>query len=76
MKVMDKRIIVSLPMALYDDAKRIAKKSYISVSALIRASVLEKIKDEFTPEEMNLIEGGHKTFRSGKGVDWRKVKRG
>ena len=76
MKVMDKRIVISLPMSLYEDAKRLAKRSYISVSALIRGSVLEKIRDEFTPEEMSLIEEGHKAFRSGKGTDWRKVKRG
>jgi Arc/MetJ-type ribon-helix-helix transcriptional regulator len=76
MKVMDKRIILNLPSSLYEDIQRIAKKHYLSVSGFIRQSVLEKMKDEFTSDEASLIEEGKKSFRAGKGVNWRDVKRG
>lgn len=76
MQVMDKRIIVNLPAELYKDIKRIAERKYRSISSLIRESILEKIEEEFTAEEMALVEKGRKSFHEGKGVDWRKVRRG
>ena len=76
MQVMDKRIIVNLPTELYEGIKRIAEKEYRSVSSLIRESVLERIEEEFTPGEMTLLEKEHKSFHAGKGINWRKVKRG
>lgn len=76
MPVMDKRIIVNLPLELYESIKRAAGREYKSISSLIRESVLERIEEELTPDEMVLIEKGHKAFRAGKGINWRKVKRG
>ncbi len=76
MPVMDKRIIVNLPTELYEGIKRIAEKEYRSVSSLIRESVVERIEEDFSPEEMLSIKKARKSFRAGKGVNWRKVKRG
>ena len=76
MQVMNKRIIVNLPVKLYEDMKRVAEREYRSVSSLIRESLLEKLEGEFTSEEMSLIEKGHQSFRKGKGINWREVKRG
>jgi len=76
MPIMDKRIIVNLPAELYDSIKRIAEKEYRSVSSLIRESVLERMEEEFTPEEMVLLEKARKSFHAGKGINWRKIKRG
>ncbi len=73
MGVTDKRIIVNLPTELYESIKRIAEKKYRSVSSLIRESISEKIEEEFTPEEMALIEKGRKSLHEGKGINWRKV---
>ena len=75
MKAMDKRIMVSLPSRLYKDIKAIAEKEYRSVSSLIREAVLDKIEEEFTAEEMALVEKGHKSFRAGNGINWRKARR-
>lgn len=75
MPVMDKRIIVNLPAELYENIKRIAERKYKSVSSLIRESVLERIEEEFTPEEMALVEKGRRAFHQGKGINWRKVRR-
>ena len=75
MKVMDKRIMVSLPGALYEEIRRAATSRYQSVAAFIRESLLEKIGDEFTSDQISVIEEGRRSFRAGKGTDWRKVKR-
>ena len=76
MKVMDKRIIISLPVKLYQDIKKVAQRHYISVAGFIRESAMERIEDEFTPKEMALLDNSRKSFRAGKGVNWRAVKRG
>lgn len=75
MQVMDKRIIVNLPTELYKDIKKIAEREYRSVSSLIRESILDKIEEEFTPEETVLIKKARASFHKGKGVSWREVKR-
>ena len=46
MKVMDKRIIVSLPATLHDELKKAASSRYQSIAGYIRASLLEKIQNE------------------------------
>jgi len=73
MPVMDKRIIVNLPAELYEGIKRIAGKEYRSVSSLIRESIIKKIEEELTPEEMVLIEKERKSLHEGKSINWRKV---
>ena len=74
--VMDKTLLIHLPSQLYVRLKAAAAKNYKSLSAFVRESVVEKIEEEFTTEEMALIEKGSKDFRAGKGSNWRKVKRG
>lgn len=76
MQVMNKRVIVSLPAELYDGIKRLATREYRSVSSLIRESILEKMEEEFTVEEISLIDKARKSFHAGKGTNWREVKRG
>ncbi len=46
MKSMDKRIILSLPAALYSDMKKAAARHYQSVSAYVRESILDKVLEE------------------------------
>ncbi len=76
MKSMDKTFLIHLPSELYENMKKVAAKKYKSVSELVRESVLEKIEEEFTSEDMVLIEKGRKSFHAGKGLNWRKIKRG
>lgn len=75
MKVMDKRIMVSLPAALYEEIRRAATSQYQSVAGFIRDSLLDRVRDEFTTDQISLIAEGRKSFQAGKGTDWRKVKR-
>lgn len=75
MKMMDKRIMVSLPSELYLLIEKIAQSEFMSISAFIREAIKERIEDSFTNEERALIEKGQKEFRAGEGVNFRKVKR-
>ena len=74
--IMEKRILVNLPADLYDGLKGLAKREYRSISSLIRESILDKMRESFTKDELHLIEQGRKTFHAGKGKNWRTVKRG
>ena len=76
MRVMDKRIVISLPARLYSNLRKAAAVHYQTVSGFIRESILEKIEDEFTPSELDTIETGRREIRERKGTDWRKVRRG
>ena len=76
MHVMTRRILVNLPGKLYADLKQLAKAEYKSVSGVIRESIMDKLENEFSKTEMELIEKGRSEYRRGKGVNWRSVKRG
>ena len=76
MSVMTKRILVSLPGEMYESLREFAKSEYKSISGIVRESILEKLNDQFSKKEINLIEKGRSEYRQGKGIDWRFVKRG
>ncbi|MBI1953384.1 MAG: hypothetical protein HYS41_04590 [Candidatus Omnitrophica bacterium] len=76
MKLMEKRILVNLPVGLYEGLKRMAQREYQSVSSIIRESILRRMEEVFTPKELKLIEQGRKAFHEGKGRNWRDVRRG
>lgn len=46
MKVMDKRIVISLPGKLYSNIKKAASSHYQTVSGYIRESVMEKMESK------------------------------
>ena len=75
MKMMDKRILVSMPEKLYASLNKQAKKDYMSVAAYIRKAVMEKMEDEFSSEEQKIIDKARIDSSQGKGVSWRKIKR-
>ena len=76
MRLTEKRVLVNLPVGLYNDLKQIASKELRSVSSLIRESVLHRVEETLSAADKTLIERGRKEFREGKGADWRKVRRG
>lgn len=76
MRLMEKRVLVNLPVGLYNDLKQIASKELRSVSSLIRESVLHRVEETLSAADKTLIERGRKEFREGKGADWRKVRGG
>lgn len=71
----DKQILVGFPSALHIMVKEMAQKNFMSVSAFIRSCVLEKIDDEFTQEEILLIERGIKESREGKTTNWSSIQK-
>lgn len=75
MKTTLKRINISLPQKLYKQLKIVAQREYKSVSGIIRESVLEKVEEDFTAEELALISEASEAFHKGEGVDWKDVKR-
>ena len=76
MKLTGKRVLVNLPVGLYNDLRHIASTELRSVSSLIRESILHRVEETFSPAEKTLIERGRREFHEGKGTDWRKVGRG
>ena len=76
MRLTGKRVLVNLPVGLYNDLKQIASKELRSVSSLIRESVLHRVEETLSGADKMLIERGRKEFREGKGTDWRKVRGG
>lgn len=73
---MDKELLVRVPSSLYNRIKHLCKNEYKSISALIRELLLEKIEESFGEEELRIIEHESKNFNKGKGINWRKIKRG
>ncbi len=76
MSASTKRIIVSFPVSLYEDVREAAKRKFQSVTNYIRQSMLEKVGEEFSADELEQIDRGRKEFRSGRGTAWKSVKRG
>jgi hypothetical protein len=71
-----KDILVRLPMPLYQKAKKISDGEYKTFAGFIRELIVEKVSDRLTPHE---VEEGMKAshdFKAGKGVAWRKIRRG
>lgn len=73
---MDKEILIRLPSELYRKVKFISSKEYKSISALIRELLREKVEATLSKKELAIIEKESKLFRSGKGIEWRKIRRG
>ncbi|MBU1086256.1 MAG: hypothetical protein KKD05_01920 [Candidatus Omnitrophica bacterium] len=75
MKMMDKRIMISMPEKLYTSLSEQAKKDYMSIAAYIRKAVMEKMEDDFSAAEQKIIDKARVDSSEGKGVSWRKIKR-
>ena len=73
---MNKEVLVRVPEGLYVKVKKLCGKEYKSISALIRELLLERINDSLTSKESAMLARSRQEFKEGKGVAWRKVKRG
>lgn len=71
-----KDIVVRLPMPLYKEAKKICDGEYKTFAGFIRELILEKVGDRLTLHEVAEGMKASHDFKSGKGVAWRKIKRG
>ena len=71
-----KDIVIRLPLPLYQQAKRISDGEYKTFAGFIRELILEKVGDRLTSDEVaEGVKASH-DFKAGKGVAWRKIKRG
>ncbi len=73
---MNKELLIRMPASLYLGIAKLCKKRYVSISAFVRELLLEELESPFTKEEEKLIAKAEGQYLKGKGVNWRKVKRG
>lgn len=48
----------------------------MTISSFVRGLIIEQIERSLTPGEEKLVARGEKQYLKGKGVNWRKAKRG
>lgn len=73
---MDKELLIRVPSSLYARIRQLCRSEYKSISALIRELLLEKIEESLGHDELELIEHESRDFHKGKGINWRRIKRG
>lgn len=73
---MNKELLIRMPSSLYEETVKLCKKRYVSISSFVRGLIAEQIESSFTPEEAKIISEGERQYLKGKGVNWRKVRRG
>ncbi len=62
----EKKILIGFPEELYESIKKTSEKRYISVSSFIRQCVAERIEDELSAHDIELISQGMKDMEAGK----------
>ena len=75
-QIMNKELLIRVPMSLYHRAKLLCQREYKSLSALVRELLLERLDSTLTKSEIASIRKARKAFHAGKGTEWRRVKRG
>lgn len=73
---MDKELLIRLPSSLYQKVKTTCEQEYKSISSFVRDLLREEIEESLTEKELKILEQESADFHKGKGVEWRKVKRG
>lgn len=73
---MNKELLIRMPSSLYGETVKLCKKRYISISSFIRGLIVEQIENALTPAEEKTVVEGERQYLKGKGVNWRKIKRG
>jgi len=74
--IMNKELLIRMPVSLYQKARLLCEREYKSMSALVRELLLEKLDDALGESEIASIKKAQRAFHAGKGADWRKIRRG
>lgn len=74
--VMNKELLIRMPSSLYKETVKLCKKRYMTISSFIRELLIEQIESSLTPEEEKIVAAGERQYLKGKGINWRRVKRG
>lgn len=73
---MNKELLIRMPSSLYEETVKFCKKRYMTISSFIRELIVEQIESSLTPGEKKIIAEGERQYLKGRGINWRKVKRG
>lgn len=73
---MNKELLIRMPSSLYKETAKLCARRYVSVSSFIRELLIERIENSLTAEEEKIVAGGERQYLKGKGINWRKIKRG
>ncbi|MCX5716678.1 MAG: hypothetical protein NTV07_07565 [Candidatus Omnitrophica bacterium] len=73
---MNKELLIRMPTSLYQEVSKLCKKRYMSISAFVRELLLEQLEAPLTKEEEGIVAKAEGQYLKGKGVNWRKIKRG
>jgi len=74
--IMNKEFLIRMPSSLYNETIKLCKKRFVSVSSFIRELLVEQIESSLTAEEEKIVAKGERQYVKGKGISWRKVRRG
>jgi predicted DNA-binding protein len=74
--MMNKELLIRMPSSLYEGIARLSKKRYMSISSLIRELIIDQLESSLTPAEEKIVKEGERQYLKGKGINWRKVRRG
>jgi len=74
--MMNKELLIRMPSSLYEEAAKLCKKRYMSISSFIRELIVEQIENSLSAGEQKIIAEGERQYLKGKGTNWRRVKRG
>lgn len=73
---MNKELLIRMPVSLYNQASKLCKARYKSLSAFVRDLIIEQLENTLTPEEERIVGLGERQYYKGQGTNWRKVRRG
>ena len=73
---MNKELLVRMQSSLYEEIAKLCKKRYMSISSFIRELLIEQVEGSLTAEEGKIVAEGERQYLKGKGINWRKVRRG
>lgn len=73
---MNKELLIRMPSSLYAQTLKLCRKRYTTISSFIRELIIEQIENSLTPTEEKIVAQSERQYLKGKGVNWRKVKRG
>lgn len=74
--LMNKELLIRMPSSLYEETVKLCKKKYMTISSFIRELIVEQIENSLTAKEEKIVAQGEKQYLKGKGINWKKVKRG
>jgi hypothetical protein len=73
---MNKELLIRMPSSLYREMVKLSRKRFMSISSFVRELILDQVESSLSAQEEKIVAQGEKQYLRGKGVNWRKIKRG